>query len=98
VAGASTSDGAAVIQYHTTGDANQRWTVQGTRLVSVNSGKCLDGSGGLVTQRSCDGSAGQTWTINDGTIQGLAVSGNSQWDGAQLVRGSGQRWILNATG
>lgn len=101
VAGASTSDGASVIQYHTTGDANQRWTVQANgTITSVNSGKCLDAAATTVVQRTCDGSAGQQWSIGNGTItnQGRALTATSEADGVQLTVGAGQRWTLDATG
>ncbi|HTI21175.1 MAG TPA: glycoside hydrolase [Kutzneria sp.] len=101
VAGASTSDGAAVIQYHTTGDANQRFTVQvnGT-ITGVQSGKCLDASATAVVQRTCNGTAGQQWTIAGGVIsnQGRGLTATSTTDGVQLTVGANQPWTLNATG
>jgi O-glycosyl hydrolase len=101
VSGASTSDGATVIQYHTTGDANQRWTVQANgTITSVNGGKCLDASATAVVQRTCTGSPGQLWSIGNGTIsnQGRGLTAASTSDGVQLTVGSGQQWTLDATG
>ena len=91
-----------MIQDHTTGDANQRWTVRtnGT-ITSVSSGKCLDATATAVVQRACDGSAGQQWTIgDDGTIanQGRGLTAATKADGVQLTVGAGQQWTLNATG
>jgi len=101
VAGASTSDGAAVIQYHTTGDANQRWTVKANgTITSVSSGECLDAAATTVVQRACDGSAAQVWAVSNGTIsnQGRGLTAASTSDGAPLTVGAGQQWTVNTTG
>ncbi|WP_025355964.1 glycoside hydrolase [Kutzneria albida] len=108
VSGASTSDSAAAIQYHTTGEANQRWTVQDAgsgqiRLVSVNSGKCLDlADGAVVIQYGCNGGANQAWTLADGRLRnassGKLVGFTGKGDGAQLTHGADTRWTVNATG
>jgi hypothetical protein len=101
VAGASTSDGAAVIQYHTTGDANQRFTVQANGTIAgVQSGKCLDASATAVVQRTCNGSVGQQWTIAGGVLsnQGRGLTVASTVDGAPLTVGASQQWTLDATG
>jgi Ricin-type beta-trefoil lectin domain-like/Glycosyl hydrolases family 18 len=72
VSGASTSDGASIIQWPCSGKANQQWTAKsvGTdiyQFVSVNSGKCMEVSGSstsrgaLVVQRTCGSGSNQKW-------------------------------------
>jgi hypothetical protein len=72
---ASTSDGAVVDQWPTTGGANQTWNLRAASgnvfsLVSANSGKCLDVSGasgspgGALIQWSCSGAANQLWAFD----------------------------------
>ncbi|MFJ8360925.1 RICIN domain-containing protein [Streptomyces sp. NPDC093984] len=70
VSGASTSNGAKVIQWTSTGGTNQQWTF--TRvgdnvytLKSVNSGLCLD----VPNQSTDTGVQLQQWTCNGGTNQ-----------------------------
>ncbi|POX51086.1 RICIN domain-containing protein [Streptomyces sp. Ru72] len=70
VSGASTSTGGKVIQWSSTGGANQQWTF--TRvgdnvytLKSVNSGLCLD----VPDQSTATGVQLQQWTCNGGTNQ-----------------------------
>ena len=74
LAGASTADGALVIQWPANGGANQSWTLQPVSgnvftVHNVNSGKCLDVSGSSTVegvqldQRTCDGGASQEWAF-----------------------------------
>jgi alpha-galactosidase len=75
---ASTSDGANVVQWTSNGQTNQRWRFTDAgggfvNVVSVNSGKCLDVSGGpsatgdgvRVVQWACNGGTNQQWRIQD---------------------------------
>ncbi|WNZ10792.1 glycosyl hydrolase family 95 catalytic domain-containing protein [Streptomyces sp. 11x1] len=74
VSGSSTADGAAVIQYRSSGGANQQWKLlpdhDGSfRLSNVNSGKVLDVPGGSTSngtaldQRSDAGGTHQWWKL-----------------------------------
>jgi len=59
VSGASTADGARIVQWPWTGGANQRWTVLpnpdgSVRLRSVNSGKVLDSPAGSAQGAALD--------------------------------------------
>jgi microsomal dipeptidase-like Zn-dependent dipeptidase len=68
---ASTSDGAAVLQFSCNGGANQMWQLRASgsawEVVSANSGKCLDVSGAStaagagVVQWTCNGGNNQRW-------------------------------------
>ncbi|MCL8017275.1 alpha-L-fucosidase [Streptomyces sp. AS02] len=69
VNGASSADGAAVIQWPSTGGTNQQWKLSANsdgsyRLVNVRSGKVLESPGGSV-----EGAALDQWTDNGGTNQ-----------------------------
>jgi len=76
VANLWTQDGAPVIQYPYWGGPNQNWVLEPTsgsyyQLVSENSGKCLDVTGGPaatddgvpVQQWTCWGGANQQWIL-----------------------------------
>jgi hypothetical protein len=74
VAGASTENGSAVIQWQCHGGDNQVWSIEPagdgfSRLVSRNSGKCLDVSGAStddgapVLQWQCHSGANQQWRV-----------------------------------
>jgi hypothetical protein len=70
VYGASTADGAQVIQWPDNGGANQQWRFEGVsqnvfRIVSVNSGKVLDVYGGSTA----DGAPVIQWPWNGGLNQ-----------------------------
>ena len=76
VTGASTSNGAGIIQWPSNGGANQEWTlnqVAGTSdvftLTSVHSGLCLDVPG----QSATEGVQLDQWTCNGGTNQQWSV-------------------------
>ncbi|GHH89735.1 RICIN domain-containing protein [Streptomyces capitiformicae] len=69
VSGASGADGAAVIQWPSTGGTNQQWkllpNIDGSyRLANVRSGKVLDSPGG-----SAEGAALDQWTDTDSSNQ-----------------------------
>ena len=72
VVGASTANGAEVIQYTCGTGANQRWTVTDlgngyVNIVSVNSGKCLEVNGAstansaTIVQNTCGTATSQQW-------------------------------------
>jgi hypothetical protein len=74
VSGASTENGAALIQWQCHGDDNQVWSIEPasdgySRVVSRRSGKCLDVSdestrdGASVLQWQCHGGANQQWRV-----------------------------------
>ncbi len=75
VSGASTANGAKVIQWSNHGGTNQQWTVHSVSghvftLVNVNSGKCLEvpnqstSEGVQLDQGACNGSTSQQWSLN----------------------------------
>ncbi|MEV7026080.1 RICIN domain-containing protein, partial [Kitasatospora sp. NPDC093558] len=75
VSGASTANGGAVLQWPSTGGANQKWTLTRVAdniftLTSVNSGLCLDVPGYSTTtgvqlqQWTCNGGANQQWALD----------------------------------
>jgi hypothetical protein len=87
VSGASTADGAAVIQWSSNGGANQQWTLRQTAgnvytLTGAGSGKCLDVPNGSAAQgtgldiRTCDGGAGEAWALE---ATGSYTSGNPSY-------------------
>ncbi|MGV9315877.1 RICIN domain-containing protein [Streptomyces sp. NPDC003691] len=72
VSGASTTNGASVIQWALTRNANQRWEAEATdsgyyRFQSVNSGFCLNVQGGgnedgaQIIQYTCGAAANEQW-------------------------------------
>jgi hypothetical protein len=59
-----TANGSRVQLYDCNGSDAQAWTVSGTRLVNVGSGRCLDASDGTGLRIwDCDGRATQRWTV-----------------------------------
>jgi len=75
VSGASTADGAKVVQWSNHSGTNQQWTVHSVSgkvftLVNVNSGKCLEtpnqstAQGVQLDQGTCNGSTSQQWSVN----------------------------------
>jgi hypothetical protein len=81
VSGASTSNGAQVIQWTWNGQHNQDWFVVPTdsgyaELVNRNSGQCLSVAGNSIAagtpliQWPCWGGYGQQWLIGNGTYPG----------------------------
>ncbi|GAA0672323.1 RICIN domain-containing protein [Kitasatospora atroaurantiaca] len=75
VSGASTANGGGVIQWPSTGGANQKWTLTKVAdniytLTSVNSGLCLDvpnhstSTGVQLQQWTCNGGANQQWALD----------------------------------
>ncbi|MED7952203.1 RICIN domain-containing protein, partial [Streptomyces sp. BE303] len=72
VEGASTVDGALVVQNTCTGSQSQQWQVQKVadgsghvRLIARHSGKCLD----VINQATTNGAALEQWTCGTGTNQ-----------------------------
>jgi hypothetical protein len=80
VAGASTSDGAALQKWPYTGQSHQLWRVESVgsgyyRAIARNSGKCLQvptAAGGQVVQRTCTGGTNQQFRI---VKQGMGFEG-----------------------
>ena len=66
---ASRANDANVQQFPWNGSGAQRWRVQGSQIINVNSGKCLDvayqsrADGGNVNQWDCHRGASQSWQI-----------------------------------
>lgn len=86
VSSGSTATGAKVIQWPSTGGANQQWTL--TRLAdnvytlkSVKSGLCLD----VPSQSSTAGVQLQQWTCNGGTNQQWALDLTGSYTGSNYM-------------
>jgi hypothetical protein len=88
VSGASTADGAAVIQWSANGGTNQQWTLHQAAgnvytLTGAASGKCLDvpdqstAQGAGLDIRTCNGSAGQAWALE--ATGSYTSSGNNSY-------------------
>ena len=104
VSGASTADGAKVVQWSATGGTNQQWTIGQVSagvytLVGVASGKCLEVPGSSTTQGTqldiwtCNGGANQRWApLWTGTTY-VFVNLNSGW----VVDVSGSSTAAGAT-
>jgi CSLREA domain-containing protein len=83
VNGASTTPGAAVIQYDCSGQTNQRWTLTAGGAMQVYGNRCLSPAGGVIAAGTsvvidnCTGSAAQTWTYTTAngrlTVGGLCL-------------------------
>ncbi|WBP84696.1 RICIN domain-containing protein [Kitasatospora cathayae] len=102
VSGASTANAGAVIQWPSTGGANQKWKL--TRLAdnvyaltSVNSGLCLDvpgystATGVQVQQWTCNGGTNQQWALDlTGSTYALvnAASGLTLGTGGSTPQGA----------
>ena len=90
VSGASTSDGAQIIQWTADGDPDQQWTLANAgngyyNIIDVNSGKALDDPNGSTS----NGTQMQQWTI------GGTGDSNQQWQLTPL--GNGYYTITNRT-
>ncbi|MEV6210689.1 RICIN domain-containing protein [Kitasatospora sp. NPDC051914] len=86
VSGASTSNGGGVIQWPSTGGANQKWTLTRVAdniytLTGVNSGLCLDVPG----YSTSTGLQLQQWTCNGGTNQQWALDLTGSLTGSKYV-------------
>jgi len=74
VNGASTTPGAAAIQYDCHGQTNQRWTLTSGGALQVYGNRCLSPAGGVIAAGTpvvidtCTGSAAQTWVNTAGTL------------------------------
>jgi beta-xylosidase len=99
VSGASTADGAKIIQWSDTGGTNQRWRLTRTTgnvytLTGVGSGKCLEVPNNSATQGTrlgiftCNGGANQQWAVTStGSSSYLLVNLGSGWV-ADVVSGA----------
>jgi beta-glucanase (GH16 family) len=111
VAGASTTNGAAVQLYTCNGTAAQQWTV-GTDGTLRSLGKCMDvtaagtADGTTVQLYDCNGTAAQSWTrsgtqfVNVGSGKCLDATGNSSADATRLQiwtcsGGANQQWTTS---
>lgn len=76
VAGGSSADGAALVQYACNGADNQDWRLQPTwggyyQIVSSSSGKCIDladestANGARIIQWPCNGQDNQQWQLRE---------------------------------
>ncbi len=85
VSGASTADGAKVIQWTSSGATNQQWRLTagagGTwTLTAVHSGKCLDVSGrstadgAQIIQWTCSGATNQQWRVTPASGGGYTLT------------------------
>jgi hypothetical protein len=93
VAGAATTNGAAIQLYDCNGTAAQNWTVDADIRAL---GKCLDvtaastANGAKIQLYDCNGTNAQKWTasngqlVNTGSGKCLDVTGNSSANGARL--------------
>src|SRR6266568_3067545 len=89
VSGASTSDGAKIIQWTGDADADQQWTLLDAgngyyNIIDVNSGKALDDTNGSTS----NGTQMQQWSL-------YSSSPNQQWQIAPL--GNGYFTLTNRT-
>jgi hypothetical protein len=97
VSGASTADGAAIIQWPGKGSPNQRWTFswQGNGVYTItafHSGKVLDVSGASMN----DGGAVIQWPFHSGDNQLWQVSLN--WDGSYKLTNRHSGKVLTVGG
>jgi glucosylceramidase len=100
VLGASTADGAKIVQWTHDSDPDQQWTLLDAgngyyNIVNVNSGKALDDTNGSTT----NGTQMQQWTLNTGSFNQqwlLASAGNGYY--TLTNRTSGLALDLNAGG
>ena len=65
VSGGETRDGSRVILFQCNGKDNQRWYLDGGRIRSADSGKCLDASENYITIRSCNSSRNQQFYFSN---------------------------------
>ncbi|WNV92167.1 ThuA domain-containing protein [Umezawaea sp. Da 62-37] len=110
VSGSSSTDGAKIQLWSCHGGTNQRWTVNGSTLRSLD--KCMGVAGGStangtqVQLATCNGSGGQNWAtgtngslVNSQSGKCLDANGAGTADGTQLIiwtchGGTNQRWAL----
>jgi glucosylceramidase len=112
VAGASTTNGAAVQLYDCNGSSAQNWTVASDGSLQAL-GKCMDvtgastADGAKVQLYDCNGTAAQKWTVSNGELVNtgsgkcLDATGNSSANGNQLqiwtcTGATNQKWALPA--
>ncbi|MFV5483281.1 RICIN domain-containing protein [Acinetobacter towneri] len=58
-----TYDGAEVIAYTCNGQSNQKWYLDGQRIRSADTGKCLDIYNGKMKMYSCNQNRGQKFSF-----------------------------------
>jgi glycosyl hydrolase family 43/ricin-type beta-trefoil lectin protein len=103
VSGASTADGAKVIQWTSDGGANQRWALQHQdgnvySLVNAGSGRCLEDPGSSpaqgvqLDQSTCNAGAGQRWALD--AAGSFASPGNNRYVLVDLASG----WVVDVSG
>lgn len=63
VAGKQKHDGAEVIAYTCNGQSNQKWYLDGQRIRSADTGKCLDIYNGKMKMYSCNQNRGQKFSF-----------------------------------
>ena len=105
-AGASTANGAAIIEWSPNGGDNQKWTLVAKSgsdaffVVNVHSGKCLDvtngytNNGALLQQWDCWGGDNQAWRFvqqGDGSYEVVGLASNRCIDAPLDIRTSGVR-------
>jgi hypothetical protein len=103
VSGASTADGAKIIQWTDHQAGNQRWTLTQRAgnvytVVDAGSGKCLEDPAGATTQgvqldqRTCDAGPGQQWALD-------AVGDyTSPTDASYLLVNLSSGWVADVSG
>ncbi len=64
VAGKQKHDGAEVIAYTCNGQSNQKWYLDGQRIRSADTGKCLDIYNEKMKMYSCNQNRGQKFSFN----------------------------------
>ncbi|MFC1401123.1 MULTISPECIES: RICIN domain-containing protein [Streptacidiphilus] len=103
VSGASTANGAAVIQWSATGGSNQKWAlaqVSGNvyTLTGTGSGKCLEVPGSSLVQ----GVQLDIWTCNGGTNQQWALESAGSWtstsDATYVLVNLKSGWNIDVSG
>ena len=112
VAGASSTDGAAVQLYTCNGTAAQKWTAGSDGTVK-SLGKCLDvksastANGAKVQLYTCNGTGAQKWTASGGSLVNsssgkcLDATGVQSTDGTPLqiwtcTGAANQKWTISA--
>lgn len=110
ISGGSSADGTALELWHCTGGNNQNWVHAADGSLHAQF-KCMTATGtdngAAVTLSTCDGSAGQQWTADSGTLVNpasgrcLDAAGGASADGTGLelwdcTGAANQQWALPA--
>jgi endoglucanase len=93
VQGGSKDNNAAIVQGSDKNAAYQRWNLIPDNLgyyviMSVNSGKCIDGSGGMLKQRDLNNSDAQKWILLKGTKDTYTIISKNEGRCFDLAGGS----------